>query len=277
MAESLPKWRVDMGGDVGFRNTPDHKDNADKARYPPAKKGSEHAAVEEREGWIRTANGLWLPTTYMDRLTPAPTPAPAAAAADLTTMSVKELKKRARALGATEEMIEDLDDADNIKAATVALVNKLSTSVAPAPAPPVAGTAAAAVPAVAAAPAPAPASVVAESGTGYSTGIVRQSFMWFSDGSSTWAKALVCFDVHGSICIFASEDSPLPDVLLRPTEVDETTSQKAHASNHPFAFSVQGYTVEGRLEKPRCLSIGASAPPPPRSAANATHPLLCSC
>jgi uncharacterized small protein (DUF1192 family) len=49
---------------------------------------------------------------------PEPESSPVGEQEDLAALSVKELKRRARALGATDEAIEDLDDADDIKVAT---------------------------------------------------------------------------------------------------------------------------------------------------------------
>ena len=46
--------------------------------------------------------------------------------AGLAVLSVKELKKRARVLGADEQNIDDLDDADDVKAAAVSFVVKLT-------------------------------------------------------------------------------------------------------------------------------------------------------
>ena len=45
-----------------------------------------------------------------------------AAEPELSTMTVKALKRRARSLGIDEEQIEDLDDAPDVKAAAIALI-----------------------------------------------------------------------------------------------------------------------------------------------------------
>jgi hypothetical protein len=66
-------WRVDGGGAIAFRNSCDMKDEADRAKQPPAGRLTVWKAGRcvEAQGvvWIQ-ANGLWLPTTYMDELQP---------------------------------------------------------------------------------------------------------------------------------------------------------------------------------------------------------------
>lgn len=74
-------WQVDSGGAIGFRNSPDLKDAADPKTAPPAKPLSTWEATEEQDGWIKTTNGLWLPTEYMDKVNAAAKQAPEAAAA----------------------------------------------------------------------------------------------------------------------------------------------------------------------------------------------------
>eukprot|EP01048_Picozoa_sp_COSAG05_P017178 COSAG05_NODE_2308_length_3247_cov_3.259530_1_plen_265_part_00 len=51
---------------------------------------------------------------------------------DLRQLTMRELKTRARALGADEEAIDSLDDADDSKAAAIGLVQKLTDRAAPA-------------------------------------------------------------------------------------------------------------------------------------------------
>jgi hypothetical protein len=46
----------------------------------------------------------------------------AALLAQLSQMKIKELKRKARAMGADESVIEDLDDEDDVKAATIKLI-----------------------------------------------------------------------------------------------------------------------------------------------------------
>ena len=67
LGASMPSsvWQVDKGGAIGFRNSPDLKDAADPATAAPAKPLSKWEATDEQEGWIKTTNGLWLPTQYL--------------------------------------------------------------------------------------------------------------------------------------------------------------------------------------------------------------------
>ena len=62
-----------------------------------------------------------------------PEPAPATAAdafsAELAGLKVRALKQRAKSLGATTEQIDALDDADDIKAATIKLVKSLRSGL----------------------------------------------------------------------------------------------------------------------------------------------------
>ena len=51
-------------------------------QVPPAKPLSKWDAAEEQDGWIKTTNGLWLPTQYMEKLDEAANGPPAAAGAD---------------------------------------------------------------------------------------------------------------------------------------------------------------------------------------------------
>jgi len=81
------------------------------------------ADMMKTASWQLEALAL-LPQMFMHRL--ADDSKTATNATDLAALSVKELKRRARALGATDGAIEDLDDADDVKVATIALIGKLN-------------------------------------------------------------------------------------------------------------------------------------------------------
>jgi hypothetical protein len=53
---------------------------------------------------------------------------------ELAPLKLKALKKRARSAGVDDELIEDADDADDIKAAVIELIIKAELSAVPAPA-----------------------------------------------------------------------------------------------------------------------------------------------
>ena len=52
---------------------------------------------------------------------------------ELAPLKLKALKKRARSAGVDDELIEDADDADDIKAAVIELIIKAELSAVPAP------------------------------------------------------------------------------------------------------------------------------------------------
>ena len=62
-------YRVDEGGAVAFRRSANHADQAE--RSTPAAPRSIWYAVMEAPGWIKTENGLWLPTQYLEQVAPA--------------------------------------------------------------------------------------------------------------------------------------------------------------------------------------------------------------
>ena len=58
------------------------QDTCRSEQVPPAKPLSKWDATEEQDGWIKTTNGLWLPTQYMEKLNETAKGTPAAGGAE---------------------------------------------------------------------------------------------------------------------------------------------------------------------------------------------------